>query len=138
MPSLPPETLLLRMSLSLLFGFLIGVERERKGKPAGTRTIALVSMGSTLMMLVAVMIQNENPNGTSDAIRMLQGIVTGIGFLGAGTVLHIRNHVQGLTTAAAVWMVAAIGATIGAGYYFLAVVSEALVLLLIASKRGEG
>lgn len=138
MPSLPPETLLLRMSLSLLFGFLIGVERERKGKPAGTRTIALVSMGSTLMMLVAVMIQHENPNGTSDAIRMLQGIVTGIGFLGAGTVLHIRNHVQGLTTAAAVWMVAAIGAAIGAGYYFLAVVSEALVLLIIVSKRGEG
>jgi len=125
------------MSLSLLFGFLIGVERERKGKPAGTRTIALVSMGSTLMMLMAVMIQESNVHGTSDAIRMLQGIVTGIGFLGAGTVLHVRGNVRGLTTAAAVWMVAAIGAAIGAGYYFLAAVAEALALLIIASKQEE-
>jgi putative Mg2+ transporter-C (MgtC) family protein len=128
------ETIFLRMGLSMLFGVLVGWERQLRNKPAGIRTIALVCMGSTLMMLLAVEIDGETQGGPSDVLRMLQGIVTGIGFLGAGTVIQDNDKVRGLTTAAAIWMIAAVGAAIGAGYYTIAVVGEALTVGLIAIK----
>lgn len=126
------------MGLSLLFGGLIGLEREYRGKPAGIRTIAFVSVGSTLMMLIAITIHAETSGGSSDVIRMLQGIVTGIGFLGAGSVIQMDNKVKGLTTAAAIWMVGAIGAALGAGYYSLAIVAEIFSLVLIGVKPNHG
>lgn len=136
--SLPIEVIVLRMGLSLFFGGLIGLEREYRGKPAGIRTIAFVSLGSTLMMLIATALHEENIGGPSDVIRMLQGIVTGIGFLGAGSVIQMDNKVKGLTTAAAIWMVGAIGAAVGVGYYALAVVAEVFSLVLIAVKPNHG
>ncbi|OGJ56173.1 hypothetical protein A2635_04630 [Candidatus Peribacteria bacterium RIFCSPHIGHO2_01_FULL_51_9] len=136
--SLPIEVIVLRMGLSLLFGGLIGLEREYRGKPAGIRTIAFVSVGSTLMMLIAITLHAENGGGSSDVIRMLQGIVTGIGFLGAGSVIQMDNKVKGLTTAAAIWMIGAIGAAVGAGYYALAIVAEVFSLILIAVKPNHG
>lgn len=129
---------MLRMGLSLLFGGLIGLEREYRGKPAGIRTIAFVSVGSTLMMLIAITLHAESDSGSSDVIRMLQGIVTGIGFLGAGSVIQMDNKVKGLTTAAAIWMVGAIGAAVGAGYYALAIVAEIFSLILITVKPNHG
>ena len=136
--SLPVGVIVLRMGLSLLFGGLIGFEREYRGKPAGIRTIAFVSLGSTLMMLIAITIHQESTGGSSDVIRMLQGIVTGIGFLGAGSVIQMDNKVKGLTTAAAIWMVGAIGAAVGAGYYPLATVAEVFSLILIGVKANHG
>ena len=136
--SLPVGVIVLRMGLSLLFGGLIGFEREYRGKPAGIRTIAFVSLGSTLMMLIAITIHQESMGGSSDVIRMLQGIVTGIGFLGAGSVIQMDNKVKGLTTAAAIWMVGAIGAAVGAGYYPLATVAEVFSLILIGVKANHG
>lgn len=132
------EILLARMGLSLACGMVIGWERERKHKPAGIRTITLVCMGSTLMMLTALSLTHEAEGASSDVIRMLQGIVTGIGFLGAGTVIQLEDRVQGLTTAAAIWITGGIGAAVGAGYYVLGVLGTLLALGIISLKIKNG
>lgn len=131
---MPTETILVRMGIALVCGLIIGWERERKRKPAGVRTITLVCMGSTLMMLTAFTLSHESEGASSDIIRMLQGIVTGIGFLGAGTVIQLQDRVQGLTTAAAIWMMGAVGASIGAGYYTLGVIGTLLALSILSLK----
>ncbi|MBI3336531.1 MgtC/SapB family protein [Candidatus Peregrinibacteria bacterium] len=132
------EILLARMGLSLACGMVIGWDRERKHKPAGVRTITLVCMGSTLMMLTALLLTHEAEGASSDVIRMLQGIVTGIGFLGAGTVIQLEDRVQGLTTAAAIWITGAIGAAVGAGYYALAMMGTLLALAIISLNIKNG
>lgn len=132
------ESMIARMGLSLACGMIIGWERERKHKPAGVRTITLVCMGSTLMMLTALSLTHEAEGASSDVIRMLQGIVTGIGFLGAGTVIQLEDRVQGLTTAAAIWITGAIGAALGAGYYALALIGTVLALGIISLNIKNG
>src|SRR5215468_10795940 len=123
----------LRILGALLIGALIGLERSFHGRPAGFRTHALVCVASALLMLVTVY-QNEwmtqvSPEAIrTDPTRMAQGIMTGIGFLGAGVIFKEGLTVRGLTTAASIWITSAIGILIGVGFYFPAVVATALAL----------
>ena len=122
-----------RLTGALVVGAMIGFERTFHGRPAGFRTHALVCLASALLMLVTVYQlhwMTEVPLDTirADPTRMAQGIMTGIGFLGAGTIIKDGLSVRGLTTAASIWITAAIGILIGIGFYFPAGVATVLTL----------
>lgn len=128
-----------RLVLSLLLGCCVGQERKRKGQIAGVRTFALISMGATLAMLLSIYVPQEYmglKNG--DPGRIAAQVVTGIGFLGAGAIIQMKGSVRGLTTAAGIWIVAAIGMAVGVGLYFLSIVATTLILLvLVVVERWE-
>ena len=126
-------TILMHLGLSVLAGGLIGLERTYHGRPAGFRTHTLVCTASTLLMLLTVyqwQLLKGAPLETVrvDPTRMAQGIMTGIGFLGAGVIMKEGLTVRGLTTAASIWITAAIGVLIGIGFYFPAVVATLVTL----------
>lgn len=116
--------LIVRVVLAVILSSILGWQRQQKGKWAGIRTYALVGGGAALFTVLSI-----NAFG-SDPARVASNIVTGIGFLGAGTILHKQNRVEGLTTAAGLWMVAAIGMSVGVGYYILATVVSLLALII--------
>lgn len=119
-----------RLALAALLGGMIGYERETKGKAAGLRTHMLVALGSALLVLVV-----QQSGGSSDSVsRVIQGLVAGIGFLGAGAILNNRRdpHIRGLTTAAGVWMTAAIGVAAGVGRELTAILATLLALVILA------
>ncbi len=128
----------LKLILAIALGGIIGLEREASQKPAGFRTNILVCVGSTMMMTLAVMLIQAK-GGTSDSlVRMAAGVITGIGFLGAGTILHARGTIAGLTTATTLWVVAGLGLVIGAGYYVPALLYTGLTIAtLILFRRIE-
>jgi putative Mg2+ transporter-C (MgtC) family protein len=126
-----PEALL-RIALAAAFGALIGLDREARHKPAGIRTYSIVAMGSAFFSLVGLITFGENDAGA----RIAAQVVTGIGFLGAGTVLHYRGNVVGLTTAAGIWGAAAIGMGFGFGLYILSI-GGSLIILVILRVFGE-
>ena len=114
----------------MLLGTLLGWERQADRKPAGLRTHTLVCLGSTLFILTGRHAA-EVLGGAADPTRVLHGVVTGVGFLGAGAILRRDGAVQGLTTAASVWIVAAIGAAAGMEAYALAGVATVLALIVL-------
>jgi putative Mg2+ transporter-C (MgtC) family protein len=116
----------LRMILAVLLGGIIGLERSSAQKPAGLRTNILVCMGTTMFILIALKAFEQYPHPAVDITRMAAGIITGIGFLGAGTILRTNTDIQGLTSAASIWLVCGIGMAVGLGYYFLAVLGALL------------
>jgi putative Mg2+ transporter-C (MgtC) family protein len=132
---------MLRLLLAMLLGGAVGLERESQGRPAGLRTHILVCLGATIIMLasqsMAILSQGLAPTArvTVDPGRIAAGIVTGIGFLGAGAILRIGDLVRGLTTAGCIWFVAALGIVIGQGLYALGITATifALVVLLALS-----
>ena len=133
-------TPLIRLSLALLAGALIGLERTYQGRPAGFRTHVLVCTASSLLMLFTVFQFQMLPQIPIEAVRvdptrMAQGIITGIGFLGAGVIVRERLTIRGLTTAASVWMTASIGILIGIGFYSAAGIAEGLTLGTLAAFR---
>lgn len=110
---------LFRMVMASICGGLIGLERELKGRPAGMKTFSLVCIGATLAMVTNDYISRYITGGSGDSARMAAQVISGIGFLGAGTIIVTgTNQVKGLTTAAALWVTAALGISIGAGFYF--------------------
>jgi putative Mg2+ transporter-C (MgtC) family protein len=122
-----------RLVAALFAGGLIGLERSHRGRPAGFRTHALVCLASSLLMLVTVYEPHWMPRATGAALvldptRMAQGIMTGIGFLGAGAIIKEGFSVRGLTTAASIWVTAAAGILTGIGFYFAAALGTVLVL----------
>lgn len=120
----------LRLTLSLVLGGLLGMEREQKRRPAGFRTYMLVCMGSALVMLTGQYVA-ETMN-VNDVLRMGAQVVSGIGFLGAGTIIVTgRQQVKGLTTAAGIWAAACLGLAIGIGFYVGAIVGCLLTLLVL-------
>jgi putative Mg2+ transporter-C (MgtC) family protein len=119
--------LLLQLGLATLLGGAIGLERELGGKPAGLRTNILICIGSALYTQLSLAMV---PAG-SDASRVAGQIVTGVGFIGAGTILHARGAVVGLTSAATIWVVAAIGVALGAGHYAEALLATLVVLVVL-------
>jgi putative Mg2+ transporter-C (MgtC) family protein len=131
-----------RLLLAILLGGAIGLERESRGRPAGLRTHILVCLGATIIMIASThmgeLTQVLSPASRIqvDPGRIAAGIITGIGFLGAGAIIRIGDLVRGLTTAGCIWFVAALGITIGQGLYALAIVSTsfALVVLLALTK----
>src|SRR5207237_315279 len=106
--------LFLQLCLATVFGGAIGLERELGGKPAGLRTHILICLGSVIYNKLSVAMAT----GTADPTRIAAQIVTGVGFIGAGTILHARGAVVGLTSAATIWVVAAIGVALGAAFYW--------------------
>ena len=129
-----------RLTGALVIGAMIGFERSFHGRPAGFRTHALVCLASALLMLVTVYQlhwMTEVPLDTirADPTRMAQGIMTGIGFLGAGVIFKEGLTVRGLTTAASIWITSAIGILVGIGFWFAAVVGGAAVLMVLGLFR---
>jgi putative Mg2+ transporter-C (MgtC) family protein len=121
---------LLKLGLAVLLGGAIGLERELAGKPAGLRTNILICIGAMLFTLMSVQLAFEGP-GHGDPTRVAAQIATGVGFIGAGTILHARGAVTGLTSAATIWVVAAIGIAIGGGAYIDALGTTALVMVVL-------
>jgi putative Mg2+ transporter-C (MgtC) family protein len=117
----------LQLCLATLFGGAIGLERELGGKPAGLRTNILICIGSVLYTKLSITLAA----GTADPTRIAAQIVTGVGFIGAGTILHARGAVVGLTSAATIWVVAAIGVALGATFYWEAASTTLLVLVVL-------
>jgi putative Mg2+ transporter-C (MgtC) family protein len=135
-----------RLALAALLGGIVGLEREISGKPAGLRTNLLICVGAALLteLSIGVATRANLQNAMlgvefrADPARIAAQIVSGIGFLGAGTILQARGHVVGLTTAATIWVVAAIGMAVGAEAYLVATGATALVVLsLVALSRLE-
>ena len=120
-----------RLGLAVLLGGLIGLEREASDKPAGLRTNILICVGSTLMMILSIQVARLYAVNAADPGRIAQGVITGIGFLGAGTILHSRGGVTGLTTAATTWAVSGIGLALGSGFYLLAATSTVIILIVL-------
>lgn len=123
-------TFLVRCGAAALCGGIIGLERELKNKPAGFRTNILICLGSAMYMTVGLLLVNESGQ-FSDPARIAAQVVTGIGFLGAGCIIQQRERIKGLTTAATIWVVAAIGIVAGAGFPILAFISASIVLLTL-------
>ena len=114
--------------LAVVFGIAIGLEREIRGKAAGLRTNVLICLGAAVFTIIS----KEMSAGQSDSItRIAAGVVTGIGFLGAGAIIRDRGGVHGLTTAATIWIVASIGMACGAGLRSLAVISTFIVIVVL-------
>lgn len=121
---------LIRLVAATLLGAVVGFQRERAGKPAGLRTHILVTLGTAVFVLAC-----SGVGMSSDGLsRVIQGIVTGIGFIGAGSILKLNEQraVQGLTTAAGVWMTAAIGVAVGLGSLGIALLSTLFTLIILA------
>jgi len=129
-----------RIAGALVIGAMIGFERTFHGRPAGFRTHSLVCISSAMLMIVTVYQNQWMTMVTNDAIRtdptrMAQGIMTGIGFLGAGVIFKEGLTVRGLTTAASIWTTAAIGILVGIGFWFAAIVGAAATLTVLALFR---
>jgi putative Mg2+ transporter-C (MgtC) family protein len=123
---------ILRLLLAVLFSGLVGLEREVHGRAAGLRTHILVCVGSTLMMLTGMhLFEAYRGTASVDPSRVAAQVVSGIGFLGAGTIIQIRDSIRGLTTAASLWAAAGIGLAVGSGFYVGAFSTTAIVLVVL-------
>jgi putative Mg2+ transporter-C (MgtC) family protein len=126
----PPDLIMaLRLLLAAVLGGIIGYQRERTGKPAGLRTHMLICIGATIFTLVSIYAFGDGV----DPSRVAAGVVTGIGFIGAGAIIFRTSdgYIAGLTTAATVWVAAGIGVAVGSGLYVAAVVATAIVLIIL-------
>jgi putative Mg2+ transporter-C (MgtC) family protein len=133
--------MVLRLCLGFLAGAVIGFERSSRRQVAGLRTHILIAMGATLLMLLSIYLpQHTSGSQRGDPGRIAAQVVSGIGFLGAGAIIRLGNNIRGLTTAASLWFVAAVGMAIGSGMYLVAAVAEvlglvALILLSFVERR---
>jgi putative Mg2+ transporter-C (MgtC) family protein len=122
--------IVVRLVLAALLGAVVGIQRELVGKPAGLRTHMLVALGAALFVLACL----ESGMAPNDLSRVIQGLATGIGFLGGGAILKVSEHreISGLTTAAGIWLTAAVGVTVGLGQWGLAAVGALLTWMILA------
>lgn len=136
----------IRLMLAIIIGGAIGYEREFKNRPAGFRTHILVCIGATVISMIQIysmqdattmILKNPALEGAlkSDIGRMGAQVISGIGFLGAGTIIHEKGSIKGLTTAASLWVVACVGLAIGMGYYILSVLSGISVVVVLVSLK---
>lgn len=122
----------IRLCLSVILGGFVGLERELYGRAAGLRTHIMVCLGSCLIMLTSLYVSDiYNKVSLVDPSRIAAGVITGIGFLGAGTILRGGEGIRGLTTASSLWVVAAIGLAVGIGFYTAAALTTALALIVL-------
>lgn len=135
----PELTIGLRLLLAALLGAAIGFERELRDRPAGLRTHMLVALAAALFTVITFelfqRVQAVTGAARADPIRIIQAVTAGVAFLAAGTIIHGRGRVQGLTTGAAMWLAGAVGVACGAGYYVVAAMATALALLILAALR---
>jgi putative Mg2+ transporter-C (MgtC) family protein len=137
--NLPMWEVVARLSLAILAGGVLGWERESKEKPAGFRTMMMVALGSATFTVIAMLLYQDalrsDPSARVDYIRIIEGVAGGIGFLGAGTIIRQGGTVDGVTTAATIWVVGAAGVACGVGSYALAGVTVALALVILVLMR---
>ena len=138
---------ILRLLLAIVIGGGIGYERQFKNRPAGFRTHILVCVGATIVSMMQLYLVQDTINfiiqhpelagvaPRADSGRMPSQVITGIGFLGAGTIMHEKGSIKGLTTAATVWVVGCLGLAIGYGYYWLSIVSGIFVIIILVSLK---
>lgn len=130
---LPFLDLLIRLSIATGLGFLLGLERELRGKPAGLRSHMLVAMGAAAFVMVGMQIlfatATGDPSARIDPTRIVEGVIGGIGFLGAGSIIQARGNVQGITTGASIWIAGAVGVASGVGNLPLAGLVAAFALV---------
>ncbi|MEC5160719.1 MgtC/SapB family protein [Janthinobacterium sp. CG_S6] len=127
-----------RLFSALLIGCIVGLDRNLHGKPTGMKTMGLVSLGASLVTMASMDFSLTHGGHSADAVsRTIQGVITGIGFLGAGVIVHDRNteHIRGLTTAASIWVTAALGIVCGIGSWQIAAIAMGMVLLLFFVGR---
>lgn len=140
------KEIILRLALAIIIGGAIGYERQYKNRPAGFRTHILVCTGAAIVSMmqlhivedaINMAIQNPElaPLFRADSGRMPAQVITGIGFLGAGTIMHEKGSIKGLTTAATVWVVGCLGLAIGYGFYWLSVIAGIFVFLILVSLK---
>jgi putative Mg2+ transporter-C (MgtC) family protein len=129
----PEWEALLRIVVAGAVAVLVGIEREREGKPAGARTYGLVAMGAAIFTVVGI----YGMGAGDPASRIAAQIVTGIGFIGAGTILHMRRRVVGLTTAAGMWVAAGVGMAIGSGLYIIGIGAGIALFVLLQFLRPD-
>ncbi|MFT5207409.1 MAG: putative Mg2+ transporter-C (MgtC) family protein [Candidatus Omnitrophota bacterium] len=130
------KELIIRLLVAALFGALVGLERELQGHPAGLRTHLLVCLGSALILVTNIkLFEQYNNQTTMDVTRMGAQVVSGIGFLGAGTIIRASDRIRGLTTAATLWSVAAIGLAVGSGLYLAGGVTTVIVVVALTLFR---
>ncbi|MGQ9845079.1 MAG: MgtC/SapB family protein [Caldisericia bacterium] len=127
------SVILIRLLISIVLGALIGIERERRNRPAGLRTHILVSLGSALFTITSI--QFSKSFGNVDPSRIAANIVAGIGFLGAGAIMKEGLTIKGLTTAATIWVSSAIGLACGMGYYIPAILTSISTLIILISLK---
>lgn len=128
--------LVLRLALALVFGAFIGWDREAHRKPAGLRTHMMVSLGAASFMLVTMELvraaASDGQGARPDPTRIIEGVTAGIGFLGGGSIIQSRGSVEGITTAAGLWVVGAIGVACGGGHYVLATTTAIFAFAILA------
>lgn len=130
-----------RLVLALLVGCIIGLNRQKGGRAAGMRTFMLVSMGSALFVMIPLQAGTNAADATNALSRAIQGVTTGVGFIGAGLILHESStksrvpRVRGLTTAASVWTSAGLGAAIGCGLWQMALIAAFLTLITLSEVK---
>lgn len=130
--------ILIRLVIAMLIGCVIGIDRNLRGKPTGMKTLGLVALGSALATMAAMNFATGDSAYSHEAVsRAIQGVITGIGFLGAGVIIHEQatEKVRGLTTAASIWVTAAVGIVCGTGWWQVALMATALILLLFTVGR---
>ncbi len=120
--------IILKVLLAIALGGIIGLERERSQKPAGLRTHILICVSSALLMVLSHLLLGGQGGAAGDLGRVAAAVITGMGFIGAGTIIQSQGEVYGLTTASTLWTVSGLGLVIGAGYYIIAVIFCVLVL----------
>ena len=133
MPTVPLETqvdIVLELLLAAILSMVIGIDRERRDRPAGLRTHMMVGLGACLFTVLSI---HAFPD--ADRSRVASNIVTGIGFLGAGTIIQRKGDVHELTTAASIWSTAAVGMAVGVGAWFIAIVATLLIWIILAVIR---
>lgn len=133
---LPLVDVLTRLAAAMVAGMFLGLEREWRQKPAGLRTHMLVSLAAAAFTILAFELFRASleiaPDSKGDPIRVIEGVIAGVAFLGAGTIIQSRGDVKGLTTGASIWLSGAIGLACGGGYYVLAAITVAMALIVLA------
>lgn len=131
--------IILRVILSLLLGFIIGLERESKRKPAGLRTNMMVALGSATFTILTLELFNDviqvRDRLNVDPLRIIEGVMGGLGFIGAGCIIQARGSVEGVTTAATIWVVGAVGLACGVGHFRLAIITTVLAFVVLTGLR---
>lgn len=136
------QSVIFRLSLALLVGCAIGINREQPGRPAGLRTFMIVSLGAAIFVMIPLQIDSENTFSSANALsRTLQGVATGVGFLGAGIILQQTQHkfgraqVKGLTSAATIWLAAGLGAAAGCGLWRMSLIGTVFALIVLSGVK---
>jgi len=138
------QSITFRLTLALMLGAAIGLNRQQNGRPAGLRTFMIVSLGAALFVMIPLQADIDGNFSSSNALsRTLQGVATGVGFLGAGMILQQssqksrRTEVKGLTRAATIWLAAGLGAAAGCGLWRMSLVGTLMTLVILSAERRE-